>query len=98
MSQVICVNCGLSLESLSETCSRCNQTNPKGAEKSRTLAIALALVFPIGGHWFYLGNTKRGFIYILVAPIGYILSIFEAVKMIRMSDAEFKEALPKWRL
>lgn len=97
MSQVICVNCGLGLDSLSVECPRCAQATEPKINKSRKVAIAFALIFPLGGHWFYIGNVKRGFIYILAAPIGWFLSFFEAFKMMRMSDKEFMEALPKWR-
>lgn len=69
-------------------------------QKSRTTAILLA--FFLGGfgvHLFYLGETKRGFVYLVIGGLGLffvfpfivcvILAIIDMVKYIKMSDAEF---------
>ncbi|MCU0437410.1 MAG: SHOCT domain-containing protein [Raineya sp.] len=61
--------------------------------KSRLAAAFLALVAGnFGVHHFYLGNSSRGFLFlalsITVVPTR-IISFFEAIKLFRMSDAEF---------
>lgn len=69
-------------------------------QKSRSTAILLAfLLGGFGAHLFYLGETKRGFVYLVIGGLGLffvfpfivcvILAIIDMVKYIKMSDAEF---------
>jgi TM2 domain-containing membrane protein YozV len=61
--------------------------------KNRLIAILLA---PFGGlHQFYLGNITAGLLYLLLSAIGigFILSIFECLLLIKMSSEKFHQDL-----
>lgn len=64
--------------------------------KDKTVAALLA--FFLGGlgiQWFYLGNTKRGIVYIVLtitligAPVSGILSLIDFIKFLTVSVDEF---------
>lgn len=68
--------------------------------KNRTTAAILALLLSeLGIHWFYLGKSGRGVVYLLisvllcwtiVAPILiFILGVIDFVRLLSMSDDEF---------
>ena len=69
-------------------------------QKSKTTAILLALFLGCWGvHLFYLGENKRGFVYLVIGGIGLfffipllisgILALIDLIKYAKMSDAEF---------
>jgi len=60
--------------------------------KDRTTAIILsAFLGGIGAHHFYLGDTKKGLLYLLFvwSMVPMILSVGDFIKFIKMSDEEF---------
>lgn len=60
--------------------------------RTRTVAILLALFLGFfGAHKFYLGRPIQGTIYFLLSETGIpsIISIFEAIRYIFMTDSEF---------
>ena len=80
---------------LSSTINSVNNVANNGA-KSRLIAAFLALFFGvIGSHYFYIGNTKKGIITIVITLtlIGliytYISSIISAIKYFTMSNDSF---------
>ena len=69
-------------------------------QKSKTTAILLALFLGCWGvHLFYLGENKRGFVYLVIGGFGLfffipllisgILALIDLIKYAKMSDAEF---------
>jgi TM2 domain-containing membrane protein YozV len=74
------------------------EVGPIGARRSRAVAVVLALLFGYAGaHWFYLGNTRRGWTYVALTPV-LLASVFmgfvDAVRFILMDRAEFDRAGP----
>ncbi len=62
-------------------------------QRSRMMAVGLALMFGlVGAHWFYLGNHRRGWIYIAMLPLALaplFLSYADALRFIWIDRAEF---------
>ena len=57
--------------------------------KNKTIAFFLALIFgSIGAHKFYLGDKQKGVLYLIFfwTYIPFILGVFEAIKIIKMTD------------
>ena len=69
--------------------------------RSRALAVTLALVFGWGGaHWFYLGQRRRGVVYLLILPVAIFLGFFDAFRFLWVDRAGFDarfSALPSGR-
>ena len=60
--------------------------------KNKTIAFFLALIFgSIGAHKFYLGDKQKGVLYLIFfwTYIPFILGVFEAIKIMKMTDDEF---------
>ena len=60
--------------------------------KNKTIAFFLALICgSIGAHKFYLGDKQKGLLYLIFfwTYIPFILGVFEAIKIIKMTDDEF---------
>jgi TM2 domain-containing membrane protein YozV len=61
---------------------------------SRVKAIALALSMGwCGAHWFYLGNKRRGWLFVIGLPllfIGWLVAWVDAVRFLRADRAEFE--------
>ena len=60
--------------------------------KNKTIAFFLALICgSIGAHKFYLGDKQKGVLYLIFfwTYIPFILGVFEAIKIIKMTDDEF---------
>jgi TM2 domain-containing membrane protein YozV/alkylhydroperoxidase/carboxymuconolactone decarboxylase family protein YurZ len=54
-----------------------------GGSRSRALAVALAIVFGwSGAHWFYLGRTRRGVVYLLTLPLAIFLGFIDAFRFL----------------
>ena len=61
-------------------------------EKSRTVAVLLALFFGgIGAHRFYLGKVRSGLLYLLLCwtLIPGLVAFFEALRWLCMSNRGF---------
>jgi len=63
-------------------------------DKSRAIAIVLALLFgAFGGHGFYLGRFRRGFLYVALLPVltlSLVLGWYDALRFIWFDRAEFE--------
>ena len=60
--------------------------------KNKTIAFFLALICgSIGAHKFYLGDKQKGLLYLIFfwTYIPFILGVFEAIRIIKMTDDEF---------
>ena len=60
--------------------------------KNKTIAFFLALICgSIGAHKFYLGDKQKGLLYLIFfwTYIPFILGVFEALRIIKMTDDEF---------
>lgn len=96
MALVHCRECGKRISDTATACPKCGakQYGRKGSgEKDRTTAALLALFLGGAGiHWFYLGNSKKGILYLIFVWtfIPAILALIDAIKFFCMSDAEFK--------
>lgn len=58
----------------------------------RLAAVLLAFLFGwFGAHWFYLGNTKRGWTYLLTLPLGVpiVMGWVDAFRFVWVERAEF---------
>lgn len=90
-----CVGCGRELHERAEICPTCgvrSVTAGGTAMKSRTTAVLLALFLGgIGAHHFYLGNTGRGVVYLLLVWtfVPAIIALIEGLMYLGMSPAEF---------
>lgn len=62
-------------------------------QRSRMVAVALALLLGfVGAHWFYLGHTRRGFLYLVLLPVAMaslFLGIIDALRFVWIDRAEF---------
>lgn len=61
-------------------------------DKNKNMAALLAITTGfIGGHKFYLGNIKGGFVYFIfsVTGIPFLLGLYAGVKFLTMSQREF---------
>ena len=70
--------------------------------RSRGLAVTLALVFGwFGAHWFYLGQRRRGIVYLLMLPLllaPLFLGFFDAYRFLWVDRAEFETRFAAPRL
>jgi TM2 domain-containing membrane protein YozV len=68
-------------------------TDPMGGRRSRGVAVLLALLFGYAGaHWFYLGNSRRGWTYVALIPVllaSLFMGVVDAARFILMDRAEF---------
>jgi TM2 domain-containing membrane protein YozV len=68
-------------------------TTIASGRRSRVVAVLLAAVVGwTGAHWFYLGNRRRGILYVVAIPlfvVTYILSIADAFRFIWVDRKEF---------
>ena len=96
-----CPECGAEINLKAEICPKCGirvsplpGTTRSGRNKISAALLALFLGVA-GAHKFYLGNAKMGIIYILISltalglVITAILSIYDFIILLTMSDAEF---------
>lgn len=70
-------------------------TLPAGpSRRSRVYAVGLALVLgAFGAHWFYLGNRRRGWNYVIMFPLlmaSLFISWVDAVRFILADASEFE--------
>ncbi|MCQ2112781.1 MAG: TM2 domain-containing protein [Bacteroidaceae bacterium] len=65
--------------------------------KSRLTAIILCFFIGcFGAHQFYIGNMKKGWIYLAVSVVtcgivGVVLAVIDLIKLIIMSDSNFHQ-------
>ena len=87
-----CSNCGAAVAPEASVCTNCGIAVKKTqtSSKSKIVAGLLALFLgSLGIHWFYLGDNKKGVIYILVslltcgigATVIQILAIIDCVRI-----------------
>lgn len=97
-----CHACAATLDARAELCPSCGVRQPgtrRAAEsdRSRTIAALMALASlllgGIGLHKFYLGNTAAGVLCVLFfwTGIPWLVSLFNLVSLLRMSDERFTE-------
>lgn len=91
-----CTSCGAVIKKEAEICPECGVrhkvTQQSTTDKSRLSAALLALFLGgLGIHHFYLGNNKRGLLYLLFfwTLIPAIIAFFEAIIWLMKSDEEF---------
>lgn len=66
-NSAVCINCGVALENTSVT-------NPNSKQKSKIIAGLLAIFFgSLGVHNFYLGQTGKGIIHLVLTIVGALL-------------------------
>lgn len=91
-----CTSCGSVIKKEAEICPECGVRHKEAqqatTDKSRLSAALLALFLGgLGIHHFYLGNNKRGVIYLLFfwTLIPAIVAFFEGILYLLKSDEEF---------
>lgn len=91
-----CSSCGSIIKKEAEICPECgvrHKQQTASSDKSRIVAALLALFLGgLGIHHFYLGNNKRGILYLLFfwTLIPAIIAFFEAISYLLKSDEEFE--------
>lgn len=97
---VHCRECGKKIAESASSCPKCGakqsvSASSKGSSKpSKTSAGLLALFLGgIGIHQFYIGNSKKGILYLLFfwTFVPAILAFIDAIRFFMMSDLEFKK-------
>lgn len=96
-----CSSCGKEMDSSTDKCMHCgvSQTtvivNNMTNNKSKLVAALLAFFLGyLGVHHFYLGNNKKGFIYLglcLLFGISGILAIIDGISILMCSDEVFAQ-------
>ena len=99
-----CFKCGSKIDKEAEICIKCGVRQPNfhinKNNKDKTIAGLLGLFLGlIGIHQFYLGDNKKGVIYLLIGLFGWILIVppfilaiivlIESIKLFIMSEEEF---------
>ena len=73
-----CSNCGNAVAPEADVCMSCGIAINKAVEKSSKSKVAAGLLAlflgTLGIHWFYLGDNKKGIIYLLVGLLGGMVS------------------------
>ena len=107
-----CHHCGEMISLLAEICPKCGvrQSRILGSNSddsdSRKIVAALLAFFLgcFGAHWFYLGDSKKGLIYLLVSIVGLVLilppliigliSMVDAITFLSMKNSVFSQKYP----
>jgi TM2 domain-containing membrane protein YozV len=61
------------------------------ASRAKAIALALGLGW-CGAHWFYLGNKRRGWLFVVGLPllfVGWMVAWADAARFLRVDRAEF---------
>ena len=101
-----CFACGAILDARAEICPKCGvrQHTPPvlslDAALGRSRVVGALLAIFLGGfgiHKFYLGKTGQGIVYLIFfwTFIPAIVSLFEGIWYLTMSDAEFQTRWPR---
>lgn len=95
-NMVFCRGCGKEIHETATSCPFCGakQIITTESSKSRTTAAILALFLGgLGVHWFYLGRTGLGFLYLLFCWtfIPSIAALVNFIVFLTMSDEKFAE-------
>ena len=97
-----CKDCGAKIPKKAEICPKCGvrQMNSVSStlsnittDKNKTTAGVLALILGgIGIHKFYLGQTGKGILYILLCWTGIpgLLALIEGIQILCMNEEKFK--------
>jgi len=96
-----CSECGAQINAKAEICPKCgvrvSAPPATNIDKNKTVAGLLAFFLgTMGIHKFYLGNNKMGVVYILISItiigliVTAILSLYDAIKLFTMSEADFQ--------
>jgi TM2 domain-containing membrane protein YozV len=93
-----CSSCGEIIKQEAVMCPECGvsqdqSSTPGNSSKDRTSAGIIALFLGgLGGHHFYLGNTKKGIVYLLFfwTFIPAIAAFIEGILYLTKSDEEFQ--------
>jgi len=88
-----CTTCGNQLNAKAEICPKCGVRQSVRTESNKKI-VAGVLALIIGGlgiHHFYLGNTLRGVLYLLLCWtfIPAIVAFVEGIILLTMSDDAF---------
>ncbi len=81
-----------------ETKNKVNKEEEEEQEKSKMVAGLLAILLGgFGIHKFYLGDTKKGILYLFFSwsYIPFILSFIEGIQILCESDKNFKKRIVK---
>jgi len=108
-----CHYCGKTIARLAEICPKCGvrqevvrmQAAHGGHDNRKLTASLLAILLgTFGVHWFYLGDQRKGLIYLICTVPGVlllfptliiaVLSFVDGVKMIGMTTLEFNAKFP----
>lgn len=105
MALVLCPQCHADVSSWATSCPGCGYPiSPTGAssfpllhshpEKNKALAAVLAILLgTFGVHKFYLGQTRKGLLYLLFCWTGVpsLIALVEGCRYALMSDERFEE-------
>jgi len=108
VSTKFCHHCGNSIAKAAEICPKCGVRQASTAKNDgRKLTAALLAFFLgiIGAHWFYLGNTSKGMIYLSCSIFGApffliptlvisILSVVDCIRILGLSSEDFDICYP----
>jgi len=96
MSQIHCRECGKKISETADSCPSCGARqggSSRGSSSlSRTTAAWYALLLGGAGvHKFYVGDSKKGMMYLLFfwTFVPAILAFIDAIKLFGMSDSDF---------
>ncbi len=101
MDRKFCSSCGERIDSNADRCTNCGVSQTKSIidditnNKSKFIAALLAFFLGyLGVHHFYLGNNKKGFIYLglcVLFGISWILAIIDGISMLMCSEQTFAQ-------
>lgn len=70
---MVCEKCGKEIQNDAEVCEHCEvEICPPLKQKSKTIAVVLAIFLPLGIYNFYLGYTRKAVIQLVLTIVGWI--------------------------
>lgn len=91
-NMVFCRGCGKEIHESANSCPHCGAVQRSGSSKSKTSAALLALFLGgVGAHKFYLGQTGKGFLYLIFfwTFIPGLIAFVEFIMLLCMSEDDF---------
>jgi TM2 domain-containing membrane protein YozV/predicted RNA-binding Zn-ribbon protein involved in translation (DUF1610 family) len=100
--EMYCTSCGAVVKKKAEICPECGvrqssrsgsaSASGSGSKDKGTAALLALLLGAIGAHHFYLGNTGRGIVYLLLSWTGIpvLVGLIEGVIYLTKSDEAFQ--------